>query len=134
MVFATIGGTEISTRMVLGMPSILYFCMLAFFITHELDAIKRHEWRVLPITSFLPDKTGEQVFIWAHVPLFFGLFFFGAFDPQSTVAKALSMFAIVHIGLHVIFRNHKDYEFNNFSSWTLIIACGLFGAAHLAVA
>ena len=56
------------------MASIFYFVMLAFFIAHELDAVKRHEWRVLPLTSFLPEKPAEQIFIWAHVPLFLAQF------------------------------------------------------------
>ncbi len=116
------------------MGSVLYFTMLAFFVTHELDAVKRHEWRILPITSFLPEAIGEQVFIWAHVPLFLGLFYLGALDPLSTTAKALSAFAVIHIGLHLVFRNHQKCEFNNFSSWMLIVASGLFGTAHLIVA
>lgn len=108
-----------------------YFLMLAFFLTHELDAVKRHEWRVLPLTSFLPEKTAEQVFIWAHVPLFLLLFLFGGFDPYSTTAFWISVFSIVHILLHIGFRKHPDYEFNNLSSWAIIIATGLFGALHL---
>ena len=111
----------------------LYFIMLALFITHELDAVKRHEWRVLPLTSLLPEKIGEQIFIWAHVPLFVILFVFGAGDPYSAVAKGISLLAIIHIGLHWIFRNHPAYEFNNFISWCLITGAGAFGSAHLLV-
>lgn len=47
------------------MPSrVIYFLMLALLFTHEIDAAFRHEWRVLPITSFLPDELGREVFIW----------------------------------------------------------------------
>lgn len=108
-----------------------YFCMLAFLLTHELDAIKRHEWRVLPLTSFLPDSVGEQVFIWAHIPIIVLLFGYGGLDPHSVVAQVLSAFGVFHVFLHVLFRNHPKYEFNNLSSWALIIGCGLFGALHL---
>lgn len=105
--------------------------MLAVFFAHEMDAVKRHEWRVLPLTSFLPESIGEQVFIWARIPLFIALFYFGALDPYTTTAKALSTFAVIHIGLHWIFKNHPKYEFNNFSSWTLILLTGGCGAGHL---
>ncbi len=113
------------------MASIFYFSMLAMFITHELDAVKRHEWRILPLTSFLPEKIGEQVFLWMHVPLFVLLFYYGAGVPTSSIANGLSAFAIIHVGLHWIFRNHPKNEFNTFSSWALIVGAGLFGAAHL---
>ena len=111
----------------------VYFAMLALFVAHELDAVKRHEWRVLPLTSFLPEKPAEQIFIWAHVPLFWGLFHFGAGDPTSSVAIGLSAFAVVHVGLHVLFMRHEKYEFNTVSSWALILGAGVFGAAHLSL-
>ncbi len=113
------------------MADLFYFCMLGFFLTHELDAMKRHEWRVLPLTSFLPDHLGELVFIWAHVPIIAGLFFFGGLDAGSTTALGLSIFGIIHVFLHIAFRNHPHYEFNNLSSWLLIIGTGIFGALHL---
>lgn len=115
------------------MAALSYFAMLAFLITHELDAVKRHEWRVLPPMSYLPEKVGEQLFIWAHVPLFAGLSYFGALEPASPVAKGLSFFAIFHTGLHWKFRNHPNNEFNNFSSWALIVLAGLCGLAHLII-
>lgn len=113
------------------MSAFLYFTTVAFLITHELDAVKRHEWRVLPLTSFLPDVIAARVFIWAHVPLFLGLFYFGGADPFSPVAKALSAFAILHVGLHWGFRRHPKNEFNTAGAWALIIGAGVFGAAHL---
>ena len=108
-----------------------YFLMVAFFISHELDAVKRHEWRVLPLTSFLPEKAGEQVFIWAHAPVLALLFALGGFDPRSLTALCFSAFSVVHVFLHIGFRNHPEYDFNNLSSWALIIGTGICGTAHL---
>ena len=31
--------------------------------THELDAMLNHEWRVLPLTSWLSDEIGMIVFV-----------------------------------------------------------------------
>ena len=109
---------------------ITYFVMLAFLFTHEIDAAFRHEWRVLPITSFLPDELGREVFIWAHVPLFAGILH--ASDNQR-LRIGLAAFCVIHVGLHWIFRNHPAYEFNNASSWGLILAAGVFGVAFLIV-
>lgn len=110
----------------------LFYTMLALFFTHELDAVRRHEWRVLPLTSFLPERIGEQVFVWMHAPLFLAIFWFGRGDPNSGFGLCLSGFSIVHIALHWLFRNHPAYEFNNLTSWALIIATGAFGALHIA--
>lgn len=114
------------------MAELFYVVMLGFFLTHELDAMQRHEWRILPLTSFLPEQTGRRTLVWMHVPLFAVLFFFGAGDSGSSVASGLSVFAIIHVGLHWFFRNHPKNEFDNPVSWALIIGAGLGGAGHLA--
>ncbi len=114
------------------MTELLFYAMLAFFFAHELDAVKRHEWRVLPLVRVLPEKTGEQFFIWAHVPLFAAILYFGVADPVSVFSILLSAFAVIHVWLHWIFRNHPAYEFNNPSSWALIVGASFFGAAHVA--
>ena len=111
---------------------LLYYAMVGAFFTHELDAVKRHEWRVLPATSFLPERIGEQVFIWLHVPLFALLLWGGDDDVASATRLGLSAFAIMHVGLHILFRRHPAYEFNNLSSWALIVLTGILGAAYLA--
>ncbi|XWN33915.1 MAG: DUF6713 family protein [Devosia sp.] len=113
------------------MIDLLYYAMVGAFFTHELDAMKRHEWRILPLTSFLPDRIGEQVFIWLHVPLFALLLWGGDGDPTSATRIGLSAFAILHVGLHVAFRRHPANEFDNTSSWSLIILTGVLGAAYL---
>jgi hypothetical protein len=104
--------------------------MLGFLFSHELDATLRHEWRVLPITSFLPDEFGQLVFIWLHVPLFFLIL---SFMGNSKFRNVMALFSVIHVGLHWIFRNHPDYEFNNLSSWSLILGAGFFGTAFLAM-
>lgn len=111
----------------------VYWWMIAAFFTHELDAVKRHEWRVLPLTSWMPERLGEQVFIWCHVPLFFLIFWFSTASPTSGFRIGLSTFALIHVGLHWIFRKHPAYEFNNTSSWALILLAGALGALHLSL-
>lgn len=110
---------------------LLYYAMVGMFFTHELDAIKRHEWRVLPITSWMPERIAEQTFIWMHAPLFAGVLFGGDGDLDNATRIGLSAFAIVHVGLHIIFRRHPAYEFNNTSSWMLILGSGMLGALYI---
>ncbi len=105
--------------------------MLLAFIIHELDAIKRHEWRILPLTSFMPERIAQKVFIGAHIPLIPLLLLLTIGKTNSSVALGLSAFAIIHIALHYLFRKHPANEFNTPLSLALIILPGIFGAAHL---
>ncbi len=113
------------------LSQILFYLMLAFFFTHELDAVKRHEWRLLPKISFLPDHIVERIFIWLHIPLFLMIFYYAAGEVNSGFNLFLSGFSVVHAGGHWLFRKHPACEFNNPTSWTLISATGIFGALHI---
>ena len=108
-----------------------FWAMVGFFTTHELDAIRKHEWRVLPLTSFLPDKAGEAVFLWMHVPLFAVVAWIATSGVASLGAILLSGFAAVHVALHWLFRRHPAYEFNTLESWSLIVGAGVAGALHI---
>ena len=110
---------------------LLFWAMISAFLTHELDAIKRHEWRVLPLIRSLPEKPAEQCFIWLHLPLCLALFWFAREGADTLFAKGFSLFAVIHVLLHWLFRKHPAYEFNNVSSWLIILVTGILGAAHL---
>jgi hypothetical protein len=112
-------------------PDLFFWMMIAFLFTHEMDAMKRHEWRVLPLTSFLPESIGREVFLWMHVPLFFVLFLLSTGSHSDIARWWLSIFSIVHVALHWLFRNHPKYEFNNVGSWLLIAGAGIAGLAHI---
>ncbi len=116
-----------------GMTDLIYYCMVGALFTHELDATKRHEWRILPLTSFLPETVGEQTFIWLHLPLFTVLLLGGESGETNGVRLGLAAFAILHVGLHWLYRKHPANEFNNLSSWALILSAGALGAAYLAM-
>ena len=107
----------------------------AFLIAHEMDAVRLHEWRMLPVLSRLADHTAYLVFCGLHVPIFLVLFIL-VMDPadvgtaQITVA-ALDVFFIIHVGLHLIYLRHPKNEFTSVFSWALITGAGLAGAADL---
>jgi len=110
---------------------LIYYAMVGAFFTHELDAVKRHEWRVFPLVRSLPERTGEQLFIWVHVPLFAFLLWGGEGDWASVTRAGIAIFSIVHVGLHILLRRHPAYEFNNPSSWGLIALTGVLGVLYL---
>jgi len=112
---------------------VVYFAMPAAFVTHEFDAVARHEWRILPFLRWLPDRIGAQVFVWGHAPLMFGILWFSRNDGcYEGFRRGLAAFAVIHVGLHWLLRKHPANEFNAFGSWCLILLTGLLGAAYLA--
>ena len=113
------------------LDAFLFFGMIGFLSTHELDAVQKHEWRVLPLTSWMSETVGRQVFVFAHVPLFFLIIWIVEQGSQSKAAMALSTFAVVHVGLHWAFRNHPKYEFLGFGSRALIVGAGVLGLGHI---
>jgi len=113
---------------------LIYYLTLGLFFTHELDAVKRHEWRLLPVLRSRPDRSGEQFFIWIHVPIFMFLLLAGDGMDVNAVRVGFAIFAVIHVGLHWLFRNHPANEFNNASSWALIVGTGASGAAYLVAA
>jgi hypothetical protein len=104
--------------------------------THELDAVHRHEWRVLPLTRWMSEHVGMSTFIPIHVPLFAGLASVcWAADPsrRRSARRVFSSFSLVHVGLHWLFRIDRNYEFRGFVSNGLILGAGLAGALFLAL-
>lgn len=107
------------------MKEAVYASLLAAFLAHELDAVRRHEWRILPLLSRLPEAWGAGAFAWGHIPLLFALFWWDGPGVQAGIAA----FAVVHVGLHLLLQRHPANEFGNASSWALILLTGLLGAA-----
>ena len=56
---------------------------LCFILMHEMDAIRCHEWRILPITSFMKDKTGMVVFMLLHILFFYYVLMATTLEDQS---------------------------------------------------
>ena len=118
------------------MKDIVFYVGLGTLLTHELDAMPNHEWRVLPLIRELPDDMGMMVFVAAHVPLFAALIALVASLKPRTRALSRSgvcIFLIVHGLLHVLFIAHPDYEFASLMSQTLIFGGSILGAAYLAM-
>jgi uncharacterized protein DUF6713 len=106
------------------------YLALALIWTHELDAIDRHEWRVMPLLNALPDATAKRIFLWMHVPLMYLTILIAVAGPGSIGAGILTGFCVVHVGLHWLFRNHPANEFSGAGSQALILGAGGFGALY----
>ena len=106
----------------------------ATLITHELDAMSNHEWRVLPLTSWLPDEYGMLVFLFAHIPFFavlLGLLASKRDHIRFLSRIGISVFLVVHGFLHALFWGNTNYEFASIASKSLIFGGALIGLIHL---
>ena len=105
---------------------------LAFLFTHELDAIRCEEWRMLPMLHLFELNLGYAVFTALHVPLFFAVI-------QGVCSKAtsdrvihkLNFFNILHLGLHLLALWCPRNTFTSVLSWVLIAGGGFCGTVHV---
>lgn len=115
-------------------PNFFFYLGLSFILMHEMDAIRCKEWRIFPGLSLLPEKTAFPIFMFAHIPLFYLPFHFlyQASDPGPFM-RGLDYFFIVHLGLHLLFLKHKNNEFTDWISWSIIVGAGMCGLLDLVI-
>ena len=111
-----------------------FYLGLSLLILHEMDAVRCREWRIFPGLSMLSDKLGQIIFIFAHIPLFFFILWkLSHSQDLSVFMKGFNVFMIVHLGLHILFLQHKNNEFKDWISWIIIIGAGVCGFIGLLV-
>ena len=111
-----------------------FYAVLALLFAHELDAVERHEWRLLPGLRSLPDGVAGRLFVLLHVPLFVAVLALVTHPSGRTRRRfrlALDVFAVVHAGLHGRFSDHPEYEFDAPSSRLLIAGAAVAGLLDL---
>ena len=113
---------------------LIFYTGFALFITHELDAIHRHEWRIFPFLSSLKENFAYKIFVIAHVPLIVFLLWL-MYHPSANIRYwfqiSLDIFLIIHLGLHYLLKSHKKNEFASVFSKTIIILMALSGLLHI---
>ena len=116
---------------------LLFSLVLALFLTHQLDAVRGREWRVLPVFNALSEETGRAAFIILHAPLLW-LILLGCWSPEAETREfwrfVVAGFGPVHFGLHWLLREHPHYDFDGLLSRGLIIGYGALGALYVALA
>lgn len=111
-----------------------FILALALMCVHELDAMQRCEWRILPPTAFMKDETGMRVFLWLHVPIFALLFYFSASAITArgnAFSNGFSLFCVAHAFVHWFYERHPKCEFRNALSRSIIWSCAGAGLAAI---
>ena len=117
------------------MKNVFFYLGLGTLFTHELDAISNHEWKLLPILRSLPDDLATNSFLLLHIPLFAVLLALVSSTNQQLrqwSRVGVSVFLVIHAGLHLWFMNNIEYEFASKVSNILIFGGALFGGFHIA--
>ena len=116
------------------MKNVFFYLGLGTLFTHELDAISNHEWRLLPILRSLPDDLALNTFVLLHFPLFVVLLALVSspnYQLRNQSRLGVSIFLIIHAGLHLWFMKDSDYEFVSTVSNVLIFGGAVFGGLHI---
>jgi hypothetical protein len=109
-----------------------FYIGLIFIIIHEMDAVRCKEWRMFPGLSLLNDDWGFKIFMFAHIPLYFLIYWkLANTESKETFIYGVSIFFIIHFALHLLFLLHKKNEFKDWISWLFIFGAGFFGLLDL---
>ncbi len=116
------------------MKNLLFLLAFGCLITHELDAMLNHEWRVLPLLRSLPDELGTTVFVAVHVPIVAVVVALVSSIRERTRVLSrcgVSAFLFLHGLAHFLSSGDPSYEFDSLLSDALIYGGALIGLAHL---
>ena len=115
---------------------LFFWLNLALLLTHELDAVRRQEWRMFLFLNKLDDERAHQLFSLLHVPLFIVIFWFLSGPNQPVYfwfQLIVDIFLVFHWGLHILFRNHPANAFTAAFSKRLVEGMALLGLIHAAL-
>jgi len=117
------------------MPSHLFFYLgISFILMHEMDAIRCREWRIFPGLSSLDEKLAFPIFMFAHIPLYLiPLYYLREDMNPELLIRGINYFFILHFCLHFLLLKHKNNEFTDWISWTIISGAGICGLLDLLI-
>lgn len=104
-------------------------------MTHELDAVLHHEWRLLYVLRTMDDSQAYPIFVLMHVAMFMAIFVYTDHHIEKYrkwFRNSLSVFLIVHALIHFSFIGTPGYTFAGWLSNSLIFGSAILGAAYLA--
>jgi len=115
------------------MPNLLlmlFLINLSLFLLHEMDAIRRSEWRLFIILKDMDDSKAYKVFTFIHFFLYIIILSLLFSHYQTVLFWILDLFFIIHAVLHLIFERHPRNEFKNSFSRFIIYPMGILAVVH----
>lgn len=119
------------------MENIYFSIAVSFLFIHELDAIKAKEWKLFIVLKDLKEESAYSLWLALHFPLFLFplLIVSNIFQPENEklMKIGIDLFLIVHLLLHIRFRNYKEYQFSAIQSNIYIILTSIFALLDLVI-
>jgi len=110
---------------------VLFLVNLSLFFLHEMDAIRRSEWRLFIILKDIEDSKAYRVFTFIHLFLYVIILSFLFSEYQTIIFWVLDIFFLIHAILHLFFERHPRNEFKNSFSRSIIYSMGILAVIHL---
>lgn len=136
--FAPVGGVTVATPLradpLDGVRMAIYYLAISLLIAHELDAVTHSEWRLFFVLRDLHEATAVRSFALVHVPLVFATLWSSHHSNASVRDRTklgVSIFLVVHAGLHFALSGTPQYDFDGLLSRGLILGSALFGALYV---
>ncbi len=114
----------------------LFALAFALFVSHELDAMIRQEWQLLPGLNALDPSIATDVFNLIHVPLFTGVIWLLLAGPSSTRRKTtvvVEVLLLVHALAHFVLRGDERYNFEPPVETITVYGAALASLLHLSM-
>lgn len=109
---------------------VLFLFNLSLFLLHEMDAIRRSEWRLFIVLKDMEDSKAYKIFTFLHLFLYVIILSLLFSEYQIIVFWFLDLFFIIHAILHLFFEKHPRNEFKNPFSRAIIYPMGILAVVH----
>lgn len=109
---------------------VLFLFNLSLFLLHEMDAIRRSEWRLFIVLKDMEDSKAYKIFTFLHLFLYVIILSLLFSEYQIIVFWFLDLFFIIHAILHLFFEKHPRNEFKNTFSRAIIYPMGILAVVH----
>lgn len=113
------------------LAGVVFVVELALLFVHEMDAVRRQEWKMFIVLKDMTDEKAYRVFLLLHIPLYaiiLALLFSGAARVGFYVTD---IFLIAHMLVHWGFRRHRANNLNGALSKVILYGAGLLAVFHL---
>ena len=111
---------------------IVFIIGLALLLVHEMDAARNMEWKMFVGLRSMEERAAYHLFVAIHIPLYCVALFFLLSEYYVVAWVLVDLFVIAHALIHILFRKHKENQFNAFSH-SVIYAAGACGFLHLSL-
>ncbi|MEY8738403.1 DUF6713 family protein [Bacillales bacterium AN1005] len=110
---------------------LLFLFNLSLFLLHEMDAIRRSEWRMFIVLKDMEDSTAYKIFTLIHLPLYTIILALLLSQYQTITFWTIDLFFVIHAILHLFFEKHPRNGFKNTFSRTIFYLMGILALIHI---